>query len=94
PYPPLLNPKKLNDKNEKINYYNLSAELAWQMNLPLPDNYEFVLAYKLSSGTGMLGRLCNEVLDRPIVGFWIFGAYENYKHTYSFYHKIIIKHVQ
>ncbi|EAJ6804378.1 DUF2972 domain-containing protein, partial [Campylobacter jejuni] len=42
PYPSLLNPQQLNDKNEKINYHNISAELAWQMNLPLPDNYEFV----------------------------------------------------
>ncbi|EFV4049641.1 DUF2972 domain-containing protein [Campylobacter jejuni] len=50
PYPPLLNPKKLNDKNEKINYYNLSAELAWQMNLPLPDNYEFVVIAGHSMG--------------------------------------------
>ncbi|EFP0119428.1 sugar transferase, partial [Campylobacter jejuni] len=34
PYPSLLNPQQLNDKNEKINYHNISAELAWQMNLP------------------------------------------------------------
>ncbi|ECL6816603.1 sugar transferase, partial [Campylobacter jejuni] len=40
PYPSLLDPKKLNDKNEKINYHNIPAELAWEMNLPLPDNYE------------------------------------------------------
>ncbi|HEF1152159.1 TPA: DUF2972 domain-containing protein, partial [Campylobacter jejuni] len=42
PYPSLLDPKKLNDENEKINYHNISAELAWEMNLPLPENYEFV----------------------------------------------------
>ncbi|EGK8166010.1 sugar transferase, partial [Campylobacter coli] len=35
PYPSLLDPKKLNDKNEKINYHNIPAELAWEMNLPL-----------------------------------------------------------
>ncbi|EAI2815806.1 DUF2972 domain-containing protein, partial [Campylobacter jejuni] len=84
PYPPLLNPKKLNDYNEPLNYSNIPVELAWQVNLPLPDNYKLVLAYRLASGTGMLGRLFNEVLDRPIVGFWAFGAYENYKYTYSF----------
>nr|MCR6519508.1 capsular biosynthesis protein [Campylobacter lari] len=39
PYPSLLDPKKLNDENEKINYKNIPAELAWEMNLPLPDNY-------------------------------------------------------
>ncbi|MCR6595019.1 sugar transferase, partial [Campylobacter insulaenigrae] len=42
PYPSLLDPKKLNDENEQINYHNIPAELAWEMNLPLPDNYEFV----------------------------------------------------
>ncbi|EMV9609765.1 sugar transferase, partial [Campylobacter coli] len=42
PYPSLLDPKKLNDKNEKINYKNIPAELAWEMNLPLPRNYRFI----------------------------------------------------
>ncbi|MBZ7941354.1 sugar transferase, partial [Campylobacter sp. W0047] len=42
PYPSLLDPKKLNDEKEKINYKTIPAELAWEMNLPLPDNYEFV----------------------------------------------------
>ncbi|ELU0293026.1 sugar transferase, partial [Campylobacter jejuni] len=28
PYPSLLDPKKLNDENEKINYHNIPAELA------------------------------------------------------------------
>ncbi|EAH7586174.1 capsular biosynthesis protein, partial [Campylobacter lari] len=32
PYPSLLDPKKLNDENEKINYKSIPAELAWQMN--------------------------------------------------------------
>ncbi|RTH85401.1 sugar transferase [Campylobacter jejuni] len=50
PYPSLLDPKKLNDKNEKINYKNIPAELAWEMNLPLPDKYKFV--YWCSHGTG------------------------------------------
>ncbi|ECP8680950.1 capsular biosynthesis protein, partial [Campylobacter jejuni] len=34
PYPSLFDPKKLNDEKEKINYKNISAELAWEMNLP------------------------------------------------------------
>ncbi|EAL3936101.1 sugar transferase, partial [Campylobacter lari] len=34
PYPSLLDPKKLNDENEEINYNNIPAELAWEMNLP------------------------------------------------------------
>ncbi|EDP4192541.1 DUF2972 domain-containing protein [Campylobacter jejuni] len=54
PYPSLLDPKKLNDENEKINYKNIPAELAWEMNLPLPDNYEFVYPLFGLSGGGAL----------------------------------------
>ncbi|ELE5864404.1 DUF2972 domain-containing protein [Campylobacter jejuni] len=42
PYPSLFDPKKLNDEKEKINYKNIPAELAWEMNLPLPRNYRFI----------------------------------------------------
>ncbi|EMX7069508.1 DUF2972 domain-containing protein, partial [Campylobacter jejuni] len=54
PYPSLLDPKKLNDENEKINYHNISAELAWEMNLPLPENYEFIWLYHSGSGSGAM----------------------------------------
>ncbi|MBZ7969409.1 hypothetical protein H2254_07520, partial [Campylobacter sp. RM9759] len=37
PYPSLLDPKKLNDEKEEINYKTIPAQLAWEMNLPLPD---------------------------------------------------------
>lgn len=53
PYPSLLDPKKLNDKNEKINYHNIPAELAWEMNLPLPDNFKFL--FWGSHGVGNMG---------------------------------------
>lgn len=36
PYPPLFDPQKLNNENEKVNYKNISTELSWEMNLPLP----------------------------------------------------------
>ena len=36
PYPPLLNPNTLE-------YASLSAESAWDLNIPLPSNYEFIL---------------------------------------------------
>ena len=35
PYPPLLNPKKLD-------YTKIPAEVAWDLNLPLPPYYQFV----------------------------------------------------
>ena len=42
PYPPLLNPDKLNDENYILNYEKIPANLAWEMNLPLPRRYEFI----------------------------------------------------
>ncbi|EAK0419212.1 DUF2972 domain-containing protein [Campylobacter jejuni] len=54
PYPSLLDPKKLNDKNEKINYHNIPAELAWEMNLPLPRNKIVYIGYGLSGNAAML----------------------------------------
>ncbi|MHB71410.1 hypothetical protein EBI20_09180, partial [Campylobacter jejuni] len=56
PYPSLLDPKKLNDENEEINYNNIPAELAWEMNLPLPDRYKFVLVAPHSNGQNALRR--------------------------------------
>lgn len=35
PYPPLLNP-------QNIDYESIPADLAWDLNLPLPDNYSFI----------------------------------------------------
>ncbi|EMQ4847677.1 DUF2972 domain-containing protein, partial [Campylobacter upsaliensis] len=50
PYPPLLNPDKLNDENYILNYEKIPANLAWEMNLPLPRRYKF--AYTLMHGAG------------------------------------------
>lgn len=44
PYPPLLNP---ND----IDYEIIPAELAWEFNLPFPDNYEFLYISSGASGS-------------------------------------------
>ncbi|EOH7267780.1 DUF2972 domain-containing protein [Campylobacter jejuni] len=60
PYPSLLDPKKLNDENEKINYHNIPAELAWDMNLPLPDGYKFVFMHDPGSGHLAMERFLYE----------------------------------
>ncbi|ECO6945918.1 DUF2972 domain-containing protein, partial [Campylobacter jejuni] len=67
PYPSLFDPKKLNDEKEKINYKNIPAELAWEMNLPLPDNYEFVFLLVHGAGTTAMTRylrLCDINVNR------------------------------
>lgn len=51
PYPSLLDPKKLNNDNEKLNYNNISPELAWGLNLPLPNKYKLVWLFKSCSGS-------------------------------------------
>ena len=61
PYPPLLNPDKLNDENYILNYEKIPANLAWEMNLPLPRRYEFVLMFNSCSGSEAMHhffRLC------------------------------------
>ncbi|EAI3764036.1 DUF2972 domain-containing protein [Campylobacter coli] len=50
PYPSLLNPKKLNN-NEGLNYNNISSELAWELNLPLPNKYKLVWLPKYCCGS-------------------------------------------
>ncbi|ECL6334634.1 TPA: DUF2972 domain-containing protein [Campylobacter jejuni] len=65
PYPSLLDPKKLNDKNEKINYKNISAELAWDMNLPIGNKQVWLMnaSCGLSALNAVFLKLCNVNLD-------------------------------
>ena len=49
PYPPLLNPNNLN-------YHTISAESAWDLNIPLPSNYEFIVVVTGFSGHSALIR--------------------------------------
>ena len=51
PYPPLLNPEMLNDENSPLNYSNIPAEMAWELNLPLP-NYDFLCIASGAAGSG------------------------------------------
>lgn len=44
PYPPLLNP-------QNIDYESISADLAWELNLPLPPNYDFMYVTNGSSAS-------------------------------------------
>ncbi|EOJ0577552.1 DUF2972 domain-containing protein, partial [Campylobacter jejuni] len=88
PYPSLFDPKKLNDENEKINYKNIPAELAWEMNLPLPDNYEFVfLSGGLSGHAAMMSffNVCGigylyhhmDLMKNRYIDYYHFSRIEN-----------------
>ncbi|ELE4432985.1 DUF2972 domain-containing protein, partial [Campylobacter jejuni] len=88
PYPSLFDPKKLNDEKEKINYKNIPAELAWEMNLPLPDNYEFVfLSGGLSGHAAMMSffNVCGigylyhhmDLMKNRYIDYYHFSRIEN-----------------
>ena len=46
PYPPLLNP-------DSIDYDSIPAEFAWELNLPLPPNYDLIFFSNGSSATAL-----------------------------------------
>ena len=60
-YPPLLNPKD-------IDYTKISAQLAWELNLPLPQNYEYIYITSGSSASEASMYFfdeCNVCFNRP-----------------------------
>lgn len=83
PYPSLLDPKKLNDENEEINYHNIPVQLAWEMNLPLPHTFQFL--FWGSHGVGNEGlmaflKLCDL---RPIFYKFDNNGLNHYYHYYK-----------
>ncbi|MBD5165014.1 DUF2972 domain-containing protein [Helicobacter sp.] len=60
PYPPLLNPERLtkdsNNPYPNLSYGTIPAELAWDLNLPLPPYYKFIMAKGHGSGGAAMGR--------------------------------------
>lgn len=55
PYPPLINPKRLtkesNNPYANLSYESIPAELAWEMNLPLPKQFLFIYRELSSSAS-------------------------------------------
>ncbi|EPH6199689.1 DUF2972 domain-containing protein, partial [Campylobacter jejuni] len=87
PYPSLLDPKKLNDENEKINYHNIPAELAWEMNLPLPDRYEFMWFFSHGAGAFTLGQFFYHLFKINILDYFCGG--DGDIRYYKFYNKLL-----
>ncbi|MBK1971396.1 DUF2972 domain-containing protein, partial [Campylobacter sp. TTU_617] len=57
-----LDSNKLKDINEELNYHTIDANLAWDLNLPLPDNYEFMWFFNSCSGSNAMYKFfeyCN-----------------------------------
>ncbi|HAN0662995.1 TPA: DUF2972 domain-containing protein, partial [Campylobacter jejuni] len=86
PYPSLLDPKKLNDENEKINYKNIPAELAWEMNLPLPDNYKLVWLIHPATASIAIEFFLRLIEIKFFLNPWI-PAKKNYSGNYLFLRK-------
>ena len=53
PYPPLFNP-------DSVDYKSIPAELAWELNLPLPPNYKFMFYNSGGSATTATMRFLTE----------------------------------
>ncbi|EOX1604268.1 DUF2972 domain-containing protein, partial [Campylobacter upsaliensis] len=81
PYPPLLNPDKLNDENYILNYEKISANLAWEMNLPLPRGYKFIY---LNNGASASWAILNyfSLSGVKIYEYWM-PQEENYHLYYN-----------
>jgi len=82
-YPPLLNPQKLNleftNNSNKINakplqnlsYKTISADLAWDMNLPLSDNFHFIYISPHGVGAAAFLRYLNQCCDVYCAASWV-----------------------
>ncbi|SMC24320.1 Protein of unknown function, partial [Campylobacter helveticus] len=73
PYPPLLDPDKLNDENYILNYEKIPAEKAWEMNLPLPRVYKAVFFIFGASAHGTIWDFFTKSFDLSsifVTGEW------------------------
>ncbi|EPM5612930.1 DUF2972 domain-containing protein, partial [Campylobacter upsaliensis] len=86
PYPPLLNPDKLNDENYILNYEKIPANLAWEMNLPLPRRYGFVCLRGHGSGGVALSNFLKLCGINTIDYFCQGNGFERYC---KFYRKLL-----
>ncbi len=86
PYPSLLDPKKLNNDNEKLNYNNISPELAWGLNLPLPNKYKMVWLLHPATGSLAIEFFLKLIEIKYFLNPWI-SAKDIYSNNYLFLKK-------
>ncbi|EAK2629531.1 DUF2972 domain-containing protein [Campylobacter coli] len=85
PYPPLLNPVK-------INYSDIDSKLAWDLNLPLPKTYKFLVVGSHGVGIVALGQFLNRcnLFWQPHT--FRFSGIERYCHSYNLLLNEKLKH--
>ncbi|WP_416859979.1 DUF2972 domain-containing protein [Helicobacter ganmani] len=104
PYPPLLNPDRLNAKRESkecnvesqrenrdsiqpypnLSYESIPAELAWDLNLPLPRGYKMIYLYGHGAGVAKVREVFSAIGLR-IIDLFIKGSANNrYILAYNF----------
>lgn len=79
PYPPLLNP-------DQIPYQSISADLAWELNLPLPNNYGFTFLTSHAVGRSATST-CLAKCGVPTYLDFIF--FDSNKYRYIGYYNIL-----
>ena len=91
PYPPLLNPQILD-------YESISADLAWELNLPLPPNYKFIWLVVWGCASNSLMRYFNINNNKtgPFTSDTDIGAYTlafDFLCNVKVKHKILVIHI-
>ena len=84
PYPPLLNP-------QNIDYDSIPAELAWDMNLPLPPHYDLIyfVIWGCASNSTFIYFLQDKLRLSPFLPSY--APSEQYKQTFDFLNNVAIK---
>lgn len=82
PYPPLLNP-------DLIDYNSIPAELAWELNLPLPQNYSFIFLATHGVGRAATGSYLQSC---GVPYFNEFQSFCNNKERYKAFYELLCLH--
>lgn len=83
PYPPLLNP-------DSIDYDSIPAEFAWELNLPLPPNYDLIYFSNGASASAYICQ-CFTHCGLKIYPHWIGIGKTDFKEKYTLNYDLILQ---
>ena len=85
PYPPLLNP-------DSVDYKSIPAELAWELNLPLPPNYDLIY---FTNGASASAHICQFFIHCGLKIFphWIGTGKTDFKEKYILHYNLILSKI-